>query len=377
MPNACPRPATKLYSPGALRYPSATMPENGLSTRRLLCFCSSVSILSGSLACRSERPAAGAETPSTAAPGQAVVGNPFAGVTLYRAPYSNAENAQKSLEKGNPAEAALVAKIAREPQASWYGSWSGDIETVVENYVNAAERAGEIPLLVAYNVPNRDCGHYSAGGARDSETYREWISGFAAGIAARRAIVVLEPDALPLLAQCLSEADQAKRLDMMQQAVGILEAQPGVSVYIDAGHSNWVPAPEMASRLKRAGVEQARGFALNVSNYRADDELIKYGKDVIAELERQAPSGQHLDTHFIIDSSRNGNGPAPAADEDWCNPEGRALGRRPTAETGDPALDAFEWIKRPGESDGECKGGPAAGQWFAQRAVEMARNAKW
>jgi len=28
-------------------------------------------------------------------------------------------------------------------------------------------------------------------------------------------------------------------------------------------------------------------------------------------------------------------------------------------------------------SDGECKGGPAAGQWFEARALEMARNAKW
>ena len=80
---------------------------------------------------------------------------------------------------------------------------------------------------------------------------------------------------------------------------------------------------------------------------------------------------------FIIDSSRNGNGPAPTDAESWCNPEGRALGRAPTAETGEPALDAFVWIKRPGESDGECKGGPPAGQWFGTRAAEMARNAKW
>jgi endoglucanase len=353
------------------------MRDTGLSTRWLLYFCASVASLSGPLACRSARPASGPDTASTAqaqVPAQTSVGNPFASGKVYRAPYSNAENAQKRLEKDNPAEAALVAKIAGEPQASWYGSWSGDIKTVVANYVNAAERAGEIALMVAYNVPNRDCGQYSAGGARDSETYLEWISGFAAGIGERRAIVVLEPDALPLLAQCLSEADQAKRLDMMRQAVGILGARPGVSVYIDAGHSNWVPAPEMARRLKGAGVEQARGFALNVSNYQADDDLIKYGKAVIAELALQAPGAQ---PHFIIDSSRNGNGPAPVGNEDWCNPEGRALGRRPTADTGEPALDAFQWIKRPGESDGECKAGPAAGQWFAQRAVEMARNAKW
>jgi endoglucanase len=309
-----------------------------------------------------------ASEPGDASP-SAASGNPFAGIAVYRAPYSNAENAQKQSEKQNPAEAALIAKIASHPQASWYGSWSADITTVVQNYVNASERAGELPLLVAYNVPNRDCGQYSKGGASDAKGYLEWITAFAAGIGERRAVVVLEPDALPLLKQCLSEADQVKRLELIHSAVDVLEARPGVSVYIDAGHSNWVPAQEMAQRLKLAGIDKARGFALNVSNFQPDAELIAYGNAVVAAL--GAPS------HFIIDSSRNGNGPAPTDAESWCNPEGRAIGRAPTAETGEPLLDAFQWIKRPGESDGECKGGPAAGQWFQARAVEMARNAKW
>jgi endoglucanase len=313
--------------------------------------------------------AAAGATP--ASPGSAGFdGNPFAGIPMYRAPYSNAENAQRRLEKSDPASAALVAKIAAQPQASWYGGWSGDIKTVVANYVNAAERAGALALLVAYNVPNRDCGQYSAGGASDSSAYLEWIKGFAAGIGARRAAVVLEPDALGLLTQCLSPSDQQQRLELLQQAVRTLKTQPGTSVYIDAGHSSWVPAPEMAERLKRAGIADARGFALNTSNYRADAELMQFGKELIAALQ--------LETHFVIDSSRNGNGPVPAGDaQGWCNPEGRALGRAPTADTGDPALDAFLWLKRPGESDGECKGGPAAGQWFEARALEMARNAKW
>jgi endoglucanase len=319
----------------------------------------------GELACGRPQPSA----PASSAPAAAALGNPFADLEIYRAPYSNAENAQKQLERDNPADAALVGKVAAEPQASWYGGWSGDIKTVVTNYVNAAERAGELALLVAYNIPNRDCGQYSAGGASDDGAYREWIKGFADGIGARRAVVVLEPDAVPLLDACLSKPDQSKRLELIRETVVTLEALPHVAVYIDAGHSSWVPVPEMAERLKLAGIAEARGFALNTSNYRADDELIKYGKDLIAAL--------GIDTHFIIDSSRNGNGPAPPGEEDWCNPEGRALGRPPTANTGEPVLDAYVWIKRPGESDGTCKGGPPAGQWFLERAVEMARNAKW
>ena len=77
--------------------------------------------------------------------------------------------------------------------------------------------------------------------------------------------------------------------------------------------------------------------------------------------------------HFVVDTSRNGLGPTP--DGQWCNPPGRALGAAPTLETGDPAADAFLWIKRPGESDGACNGGPSAGTWWADYALGLARRA--
>jgi endoglucanase len=51
------------------------------------------------------------------------------------------------------------------------------------------------------------------------------------------------------------------------------------------------------------------------------------------------------------------------------------LGEKPTASTGDPLVHAFFWIKRPGESDGACNGGPTAGQWFQSYALELAKNA--
>ena len=64
------------------------------------------------------------------------------------------------------------------------------------------------------------------------------------------------------------------------------------------------------------------------------------------------------------------------------------LGIRPTTATGDPLADAFLWVKVPGESDGQCTRGltdpaastrawgivnPAAGDWFPQQALELAR----
>jgi len=297
-----------------------------------------------------------------------VAGNPFAGIKVHRG-WSIAEQEHEKLKGTNPEAAALIGKIAAQPQASWYGEWSGNVEVTVRQDLDAAERAGALALMVAYNVPNRDCGQYSAGGATNDDTYVQWIEGLAAGIGDRKAAVVLEPDAIPLLTQCLSPEDQKKRLTLIRRAVEILEARPNVAVYIDAGHSSWVPAAEMAARLKEAGIEKARGFALNTSNYRENAELIAYANSLIAAL--------GIETHYIIDSSRNGNGPAPAGHEDWCNPEGRALGLPPTSDTGEPALDAYQWIKKPGESDGTCKGGPPAGQWYEARALELAKNAKW
>lgn len=41
-----------------------------------------------------------------------------------------------------------------------------------------------------------------------------------------------------------------------------------------------------------------------------------------------------------------------------------------------PLIAAYLWIKRPGESDGTCKGGPKAGTWWPEYALGLARSAK-
>lgn len=327
-----------------------------------------LAVLSGMTACKKKH---SGEAEAAAAPRDfeiEVKGNPFEGVSIYLPEYTNADQARRRIQRDNPAEAALLSKIADTPQARWLGEWSGDVATAVKNTVNAAKLRREVPLFIAYNIPNRDCGQHSAGGAAEATAYQTWIQALASGIGSEwRAIVVLEPDALGHLTQCLDEEAQAARLAMLRRAVETLEALPGVRVYIDAGHSRWVPAEQMAERLEGAGIELARGFALNTSNFIADDELIAYGNDIAGRV-----GG---DVHYIIDSSRNGNGAAP--DNQWCNPPGRALGRRPTPVADGTPLDAFAWLKSPGESDGSCNGGPPAGQWYHAMALELARNAKW
>jgi endoglucanase len=256
-------------------------------------------------------------------------------------------------------------KIAGQPQADWFGDWSGDIQSAVSARVTQIASSGALPILVAYDIPLRDCGSYSAGGATSATAYKTWIRAFAAGIGSRRAIVVLEPDALAGMG-CLSQADQQTRLALLSDAVTVLGAQAGVATYIDAGNSAWQSAATMASRLQSAGVARARGFSLNVSNYLTTASQTSYG-DQLSSL----VGGKH----FVVDTSRNGLG--PSSDGQWCNAPGRALGNRATTSTGDALADAFVWIKRPGESDGTCNGGPAAGQWWADYALGLARRAAY
>jgi endoglucanase len=209
------------------------------------------------------------------------------------------------------------------------------------------------------------------------------------------------------------------------------------------------------------------GFFLNVSNYQPDDQLIQFGTWV-SQCMAAATSGAswalgHFDycpgqydpalnfaidftpayeatvtaglqnmlagatatTRFIIDSSRNGRGPldttpfgaapfdqpsnvlATLASGSWCNPPGAGAGARPTMATGVPLLDAYAWIKVPGQSDGTCDSAagvrawdysvynpwavdstaqstwdplwgqvdPTAGAWFPAQALQLAENA--
>jgi endoglucanase len=156
---------------------------------------------------------------------------------------------------------------------------------------------------------------------------------------------------------------------MMCYAVHTLESTPGAAVYIDAGHDAWSSAEDMAALLKKACIADATGFALNVSNYRATPDLLRYGHEISSRV-----GGKH----FIIDTGRNGNGAPDATGEGaWCNPEGRALGAPSTTSTNDPLVDAFFWIKPPGESDGTCNRGPRAGAWWPEYALGLAKRAKW
>jgi endoglucanase len=247
------------------------------------------------------------------------------------------------------------------------GGWNSDIFRAVEHFVERAKADGAVPVMIAYNIPNRDCGQYSAGGLSSKEAYQRWIRNVAAGIGNDKAVIILEPDALGHFQECLSDQQKEERLFLLSDAVRVLRQNPNAAVYLDAGHPRWQPVQEISMRLELAGVEYAHGFSLNVSNYIGTEECIEYGNKV-----GQGLSGKH----YVIDTSRNGAGPyeeAKSEEETWCNPPGRKIGKPPNTQTGVPLCDAFLWLKRPGESDGECQGGPRAGVFWLERGLELAR----
>jgi endoglucanase len=281
--------------------------------------------------------------------------NPLAGEKLYVDPASNARRQADNWRTSRSADARVLDIIAQQPQAFWINEWAGNPKSAVKNIVAQVGRADALPVLVAYNIPNRDCGSHSAGGAKNGAAYKRWIRDFAAGLSGKASIVVLEPDALA--AECANQ----ERTDLLRDAVQVLKSA-GAAVYIDAGNPNWIPANVMGDRLNKAGISMADGFALNVSNFYRNSDNIAYGEKV-----SRVVGGKH----FIIDTSRNGNG---SSNGEWCNPAGRALGNAPTVETHHKLVDAFLWIKRPGESDGACGGGPNAGKWWGDYALQLAKR---
>lgn len=305
-----------------------------------------------------------AAAPKPVAPGR---GHPWRVTELFVNPSSTAADQARAWAAARPADAAAMSRLAATPQARWFGDWNTNIEADVNEYVGQATAAGRMPVLVAYNTPGRDCNNYSAGGADTPAAYNAWLQGMVRGIAGRPAVVILEPDALPMLATCSSAAEQQERLQTLSAAVTALKTPGGTHVYLDAGNPDFQSVATMATRLNQANIAQADGFSLNISNFYTNAELVPYGTSISALV-----GGKH----FVLDTSRNGNGKISGAD--WCNPPGRALGAVPTTSPSlGPLVDALLWIKIPGESDGTCNGGPNAGTWWPDYALGLARSAGW
>ncbi|WP_242623267.1 glycoside hydrolase family 6 protein [Pseudonocardia sediminis] len=273
--------------------------------------------------------------------------------------------------EGRSDDAEQIRKIASQPFPMWPTGDVAAVEGETRDYVGRAKDANQRPLLVAYNVPHRDCGSFSGGGAPNGDYYRNWIAGLVRGLDGTPSTVVLEPDAVPHeISGCVDGALRDERYALLGQAIDALKAG-GAAVYIDAGNPGFISDVDaLSGALDRSGVKRADGFSLNVANFYPTAASVEFGTRISQKL-----GG----SHFVVDTSRNGRGPATQQEigdaPAFCNPPGRGLGANPTTNTGNPLVDALLWVKRPGESDGACRPGePAAGQWYPDYALGLAQR---
>jgi len=274
---------------------------------------------------------------------------------FYNSPSQNVDNWVKA--NPNDSRRSAIKRIADQPAAVWIGGWSkrADVSAVS----SAAAKNGTTPVFVFYNIPDRDCGGYSGGGAPSIAAYDSWARDMAAGLGTRQAAVILEPDALN------HGCGGSARLSALGRAAqSIHAANPKVKVYFDVGHSGWRVD---VNRLKAAGVEKyGDGIATNTSNFNTTAAEAGYAKSVLDQLSNKSLKA-------VIDVSRNGAG--PAGNGAWCNPPGRKIGRNPTTADGYAHVEALLWVKLAGESDGSCNGNPPAGTFSASLAYALANGA--
>ncbi|MEU2272350.1 glycoside hydrolase family 6 protein [Streptomyces olindensis] len=268
--------------------------------------------------------------------------------------------------------------------------------------------------------------------------------------------------------ECAQAKSSGIQVDAIRYALNKLHALPNVYTYLDFAHSGWLGWDNNLAQTTRlytdvvkgttAGLGSVDGLVTNVANYTPLTEpfltdpnrtvggnMIKSGKyyewnpnfdesdftrAVHAALVAQ---GWPASTGMVVDTSRNGWGGSarPTAESTstvldtyisqskvdrrthrglWCNVNGAGLGQPPQASPAghpDSHLDAFLWVKPPGESDGASKdipndegkrpdpmcnptytapnaGGnptgampdaPLAGHWFHEQFSMLVRNA--
>ncbi|WP_033279320.1 glycoside hydrolase family 6 protein [Streptomyces sp. NRRL F-525] len=191
-------------------------------------------------------------------------------------------------------------------------------------------------------------------------------------------------------------------------ALNKLGAIPNVYNYIDAGHHGWLgwddnfaPSANLfyqAANAEGATVNDVAGFITNTANYSAlkennftindsvngvsvrQSKWVDWNRYVDEQSYAQAFRSELVSVGFnsgigmLIDTSRNGwggsarpTGPGATTSVDtyvdggrydrriqvgnWCNQSGAGLGERPQAAPA-AGIDAYVWMKPPGESDG-------------------------
>ena len=361
--------------------------------------------------------------PPTTAPAPDGV-NPFAGARLYVNP--DYVKAVQGLEVAHAPEAPLLKRMESLPTAIWL-SWIADTKDVpryLDDALEQQKRDGQpvVPLFVVYDLPGRDCAAESSAGELSADATGEagyqhaFIDVIATAFRAhpdQRIAVVLEPDSLSNLVTNLDRPRCKTAEGIYKRGIAYAISKlslPNVFLYLEAAHAGWLGFPKNIDRAAAlyknvltmaGGPNRVRGFALNVSNYdpavdpaktprdrtsAASDET-GYATDLTKALARVGVTGKG----FVIDTGRDGRAYIRSIASSWCNVKGAGLGERPRAAPA-PFIDAYLYVKVPGESDGTSDpnaprfdqtcasddatpGAPQAGKMFDAYLIDLLKNA--
>jgi cellulose 1,4-beta-cellobiosidase len=224
-----------------------------------------------------------------------------------------------------------------------------------------------------------------------------------------RIVAIIEIDSLPNLVtnenvqMCATVKANGAYVQGVQYALDKLHAIANVYTYVDAAHHGWIGWDDNLNKTSqlfsdtvrgtRDGLKSVDGFISNTANYSALKEpyitvteqlrqakWIDWNRYVDELTFVQAFRNELINRGFpstigmLIDTSRNGwggpdrpVGPSTSTDPNtfvnesridrrihagnWCNQSGAGLGERPRANP-ESGIDAYVWIKPPGESDG-------------------------
>jgi endoglucanase len=296
--------------------------------------------------------------------------------------YATFLNTVNRLLPSNPSAAhdvGLLEKIASEPEPNRFSSFSGGgspaaIATQVAKVFchNLTADPGSIPIITTYFL------HATLGGCPSTSQidaydplFHQRVDSMVQAVGNRPAVWLLEIDAIGS-SHCIATHHALGAWEAaIRYEVEKVGSMPHAVVYVEGGYSDSNSTAYTARMLNAVGVRTIRGFWTN-------DTHINWTSDEITRDEKL--SKMTGGAHFIINTSDNGNGPKlnphPSTQgiEDLCNPPGRAMGPRPTTDTGVANADAFMWTHTPGVSSG-CGGGPPGGVWWPAKALRLAAAA--
>jgi len=365
-------------------------------------------------------------------------GNPFQGTDYYANPDFAAEVESTALE--NPQLADKIRKVKDIAAAYWIDTISriANITKVLDGAKAQQSKTGKKVLVsfIVYDLPNRDCAAAASNGeltCADSacteglNTYKTRYVDPIVTIFKKypelTIVAIVEPDSLGNMATNLNiqkcQVAENAYYNGIAYSIAELSKIPNVWIYLDAAHGGWLGWDDNRAKIAQifqkvlsqaGGQDKIRGFATNVANYQplgstsstADPcKLVSQYNKAIDEvhyvqlLSQSLQSAGITNKGYLIDTSRNGVSNMRSDCSNWCNINHSGLGIRPTSNTtssGLNILDAYFWLKTPGESDGTSDQGtprydfhcgsvdsfipsPEAGQWNSPFFVMLVQNA--